>query len=131
MRLSAVLMVLFGLLVGCTDPSDSASERSSDQPPSWVEEVYPEPGATVAIPDAVSVDHEITGPDEDVRLIVDGVDVTTYATFDAGVLRYESGDGPVVLGDGEHSAEVQRVTLPAVGADYTVLDSFRWEFRAG
>jgi hypothetical protein len=56
------------------------------------------------------------------------VDVTTYATFDAGKIRYEPSEGPIDLGSGTHTAEIQRVTLPAQGADFTVLDSFTWEF---
>jgi hypothetical protein len=67
--------------------------------------------------------------DEEIRLIVDGVDVTTYAEFDAGKLRYESGAGPVVLSQGEHTAEVQRVVLPADQTEFSVLDSFTWDFR--
>lgn len=131
MRRIFLLVVALGLFLGCTDPETTEGPDVSDRQPGWVETVYPEPGATVAVPDAVEVDHAITSGSEDVRLIVDGTDVTTYAVFDAGKLRYESGDGPVVLGDGDHVAEVQRVALPVEGIDYRVIDSFRWEFRTG
>jgi hypothetical protein len=131
-QISPVLLVCALLLVGCTEPSDTTEgDDISTSQPVWVEAVYPEPGATVAVPDAVEVDHTITSGDEDVRLIVNGTDVTTYATFDAGKVRYESGDGPVVLGDGVHQAEVLRVTLPTEGVEFTVLDRFSWEFRTG
>lgn len=127
-----MLVVFFGyVLLGCTDPETTGGDDVSDRQPDWVETVYPEPGATVAVPDAVEVDHALTSGDEDVRLIVNGTDVTTYAIFEAGKVRYESGDGPVVLGDGQHIAEVQRVTLRVEGVDYTVIDSFSWEFRTG
>lgn len=128
-RLTLVLLVLTALVVaGCTDP-DSGDDP--DAQPEWVEEVFPEPGATVAVPDAVEVRHTITATDENVRLIIDGVDVTTYASFDAAKLRYESGVGPVILESGDHVAEVQWVRLPAFGAQHEVLDSFTWEFRTG
>lgn len=130
-RIFLLVLGIGFLFLGCTDPENAEAPDVSDRQPDWVETVYPEPGATVAVPDAVEVDHAITSGDEDVRLIVDGTDVTTYAVLEAGKLRYESGDGPVVLGDGEHIAEVQRVTLPAEGVDYEVVDSFRWEFRTG
>lgn len=119
------------LFLGCTNSENAEPPDVSDRQPDWVETVYPEPGATVAVPDAVEVDHAITSGDEDMRLIVDGTDVTTYAVLEAGKLRCESGDGPMVLGDGEHIAEVQRVTLPVEGVDYEVVDTFRWEFRTG
>lgn len=61
-------------------------------------------------------------------MVIDGTDVTMYAAFEAGRVRYESGDG-VVRSDGEHWAEVQRVTLPADEIEYEVLDSFPWAFR--
>lgn len=132
MRRILLLAAAVGLLLlGCTDPETTEGPEGSARQPDWVETVYPEPGATLAVPDAVEVGHAITSGDEDVRLIVDGTDVTTYAVFEAGKLRYESGRGPVVLGDGEHIAEVQRVTLPVEGVDYEVIDSFRWEFRTG
>ena len=62
-------------------------------------------------------------------MLVNGVDVTTYATFEAGKIRYETSDGPVELGSGDHTAEVQRVRLPAEGVDFTVIDSYTWTFR--
>lgn len=118
----AVVLVSMGLIAGCGDDGGS-------QMPEWVEEVYPEPGATAAVPDAVEVDHTLQRLEEDVRLLIDGTDVTTYATFEAGKIRYESGDGPVTLGGRSHTAEVQRVELVEFGEDYEVLDSFTWEFR--
>lgn len=111
-------------VVGACGDGDDASVM-----PEWVEEVYPEPGATVAVPDAVEVDHTLQTVDEDIRLVIDGTDVTAYATFEAGKIRYESGDGPVILGGRRHTAEVQRVELEAFGEDYEVLDSYTWEFR--
>lgn len=131
MRFTVGLVMLLTLVAACTDRPVTAGPDADVETPSWVQSVYPEPGATAAVPDAVEVDHVVTSDDEDVRLIVDGTDVTTYATFDAARIRYESGDGPVVLEEGDHWAEIQRVTLPAPGEQFDVLDSFRWEFRTG
>ena len=124
------LLILLVLLtaVACTDRPVVEGSRFSG-PPAWVEDVIPGPGAVATVPDAVEVDHSITATDEDVRLIVDGVDVTTYAAFDAGKLRYESGAGPVELVSGDHTATVQRVLLRLDETDYRVLDSYSWEFR--
>lgn len=129
-RLHSMFLALLLLLASaaCTDrPVVEGSTLPG--PPTWVEDVIPGPGAVATVPDAVEVDHSITATDEDVRLIVDGVDVTTYAVFDAGKLRYESGDGPVVLSTGDHTATVQRVLLRLDETDFRVLDSYSWEFR--
>lgn len=111
------------LLTGCGDGDDAS------RIPDWIDEVYPEPGATAAVPDGVEVNHSVQGPNQDVRLIVDGTDVTTYATFEAGKMRYESGLGPVVLGAGPHTAEVQLVEVAEFGEQFQVIDSYTWEFR--
>lgn len=81
------------------------------------------------MPDAVEVDYEIQGTDQDVRLQIDGVDVTVYANVGAGELRYESGSGPVDLGAREHTASVDLVQIEAGGTEEIVVDSFDWQFR--
>lgn len=123
-----ILLALFAV-AGCT--TTPVADDGADPMPSWVETVFPEPGAVVTASDAVEVDHSLTATDNDIRLVIDGVDVTTYAAFDAGKLRYESGVGPVVLDDGDHTAEVQRVVLADDGIQFEVVDSFKWEFRLG
>lgn len=130
-RLLVTLCLLLALPAACSTGPATFEEGSTGEPPAWVEEVVPEPGAVATVPDAVEVDHTITATDEDVRLLINGVDVTTYATFEAGKIRYEAGDGPVDLGTGDHTAEVQRVTLPSEGVDFTVIDSYTWRFRLG
>lgn len=124
--LLALVVLITMAVVACGD--DEATPGDTAPLPDWLESVYPEPGATVAVPDAVEVDHTLQRVEHDVRLIIDGVDVTTYATFEAAKIRYESGDGPIELGDRRHTATVQRVRLPAYGVDYQVVDSFTWEF---
>lgn len=132
---TAILALLVAVLASaCTDPATvdttaASQPTTASQPPSWIEDVIPEPGAISAVPDAVEIDHNIVTTDEELRLIVDGIDVTAYAEFDAGKLRYESGAGPVELSPGDHTAEVQRVVLPADQTKYEVLDSYTWNFR--
>ena len=128
-RLIVPIVLALIAVSGCTTTPDA--DDVTDQQPSWVESVFPEPGAVVTAADAVEVDHNLTATDNDIRLVIDGVDVTTYAAFEAGKLRYESGVGPVVLGDGDHTAEVQRVVLAEDETQFEVVDSFEWEFRLG
>ena len=128
-RLTIPIVLALFFFAACTTTTET--EDGVDAMPSWVETVFPEPGAVVTAADAVEVDHNLTATDNDIRLIIDGVDVTTYAAFDAGKLRYESGVGPVVLEDGDHTAEVQRVVLAEEGTQFEVVDSFSWEFRLG
>ena len=47
--------------------------------PDWLNRVHPPPGAEAAVNDAIQVDYEVAGPDQTIRLSVDGVDVTAYA----------------------------------------------------
>lgn len=128
-RLLLVIALATLPLAGCT--TTPVAEDAADTMPSWVETVFPEPGAVMTAADAVEVDHNLTATDNDIRLLIDGVDVTTYAAFDAAKLRYESGVGPVVLEDGDHTAEVQRVVLGDDETQFEVVDSFSWEFRLG
>lgn len=117
-------------VVGCTgDTTRPQGSPISEVKPAWVESVIPEPSAVATVPNTVEVNHAITATDEDVRLVIDGVDVTTYATFEAGKIQYEPSEGPVDLGTGTHTAEVQRVTRPVEGTDYRIIDSYTWEFR--
>lgn len=125
-----VAMTVAVALAGCSSSQSETSSLPTTSVPTWVERVYPAPNSTTAVPDSVEVRHTLQAPDDNVRLLVDGVDVTTYATFDAGKLRYESGAGPVVLTPGEHTATVERVTQPVNGSQFRVLDSYTWSFRA-
>jgi hypothetical protein len=107
---------LFLLAMAITLIGTACGYGTDSEVPAWLQSVDPEPGATAAVPDAVAANHSIQGPDQDIRLVVDGTDVTTYASFEAGKVRYESGVGPVVLGAGRHTAEVQLVELANSGA---------------
>lgn len=130
------LLLLAALLAGCADDDAPAEDVASEEPgglPGWIREVHPPPGAeTTGVPE-VQVSHEVVGTREDVRLVIDGIDVTQYAGPGQGVLTYKPGDGddpraPVDLGPGFHRAVVQRVLLPEFGETHEVLESFSWEF---
>lgn len=124
--LALFLPVMLLVLTACSDADADAAAF-----PEWIEAVYPQPDATLAVPDAIEVDHRLEEPETEVRLLVDGVDVTTYSNFEGAKIRYEPGFGPVDLGGGDHTAEVQRVSLPVDGTEYVVVDSYSWEFRTG
>lgn len=129
--LRLVVSLLLALVVpAACNGSTSSDNTTSGSQPNWIEDVVPEPGAVATVPQAVEIDHAVTGPTENVRLVIDGVDVTSYAQFDAGKLRYEDGAGPVELTPGLHTAKAQRVRLPTADeTDFQVLDSYTWEFR--
>lgn len=128
-RVVPFLTMILVVAVACS-PDEAGGDAESGELPTWLSEVFPEPGAVVVAPDGVEVHHALTDPSHDVRLIIDGVDVTTYASFDAARMRYESGAGPIVIEPGEHIAEVQLVVLPVEGTDPEIPDSYSWEFRA-
>lgn len=140
-RATLALVLLAAVLAGCAEADPPADDAGSDDAgseevsgaPAWVREVHPAPGAeTTGLPE-VQVSHEVVGTREDVRLVIDGIDVTQYAGPGQGVLTYKPGDGdepraPVELSPGTHRAVVQRVLLPEFGETYKVLDSFGWQF---
>ncbi len=125
-------LVLLAALLGACGGGTSGTTLATLDPgadlPAWLRRVSPVPGASTAGATMVEVEHDLQGPDEDIRLLIDGVDVTTYASLEGGVLVYESGEGPVTLQPGRHRATAQRVSLPVQGAEPVVLESFTWAF---
>ena len=113
---------------------------SAAELPEWIEKLYPPPGAETAINQAVQVNHNIVDADQQVRLSIDGVDVTAYANATSpGLLEYDidQANAPVDLGPGEHEAVVElvRVTPGASeGVDsydpevHETVESYRWSF---
>lgn len=117
------------------DPDDVAA---NDQPavgvadlPDWLDRIYPEPGAETTATQAVQVIHNARGPEDGVRLYIDGVDVTTYSVQGRGQLVYDPDQeaSPVRLEPGEHTAVVELVRLPEPGAQHELVDRFEWEFQ--
>ena len=132
MKIRRLLLIMLMFVAACAADDGTTTPEVTETMPEWLESVYPAPGATISVPDAVEVEHNLVrGPDEDIRLVVDDVDVSTYAVFDAALMRYESGAGPVTLGTGEHTATVQRVLLLEEETQFEVVDSFTWQFRTG
>lgn len=108
--------------------------------PEWLEKVYPPPDSQTSATQAVQVNHGVVEADRQVRLIIDGTDVTSYAVATApGLLEYDVDQvsAPVELDPGEHTAvvELTRVTpgasegVESFDADvHGAVDSFRWTF---
>lgn len=110
--------------------------------PDWLSDVFPVPDAQVSSIREVQVNHSVTGGEGLVRLEIDGVDVTAYATETRpGLLAYDpdteaSGSAPVELGPGEHSARVMLLDVdpdrfPEGDGDIEeseVVDEFSWSF---
>jgi hypothetical protein len=145
-----VLTALIALLVGLGVAGCGSSQSGAPQPnfpatsttqtgsavttttmPTWLDSVYPTPNSTATVPVVVEVLHRLQSTEDHIRLLIDGVDVTSNATFDVGELKYTSGDGPVVLSPGEHTATVEEVVRPNYGSTFTVLDSYSWSFEVG
>jgi hypothetical protein len=93
--------------------------------------VYPEPGAEGSVGQAIQVDYQVSGPEQNVRLFVDGVDVTIYSTIQPGSLQYDVAQrfAPVELDPGPHRAAVELVNEPEQGEAVKVLDRFEWQFE--
>lgn len=125
-----IVPILLGLVMaGFWIPISSAKGESAPAPlPAWLTQLNPGPDSSSSGIQVVEVKHSIVTP-EYVRLIVDGVDVTAYATKGPGLLDYRpAGGGPVALSPGQHEAEVERMS-PATGAGPgTVLDPYSWSF---
>lgn len=110
--------------------TDGAGDGGST--PAWIVSVEPAPGATVAVPDLVRVTFQPTGPDQAVRLVLDGTDVTSYAVLDGDALVYDPNTGPVRLEGGEHTATARLTERPTNDAtEYGVVDEYDWSFRTG
>jgi hypothetical protein len=78
----------------------------------------------------VEVKHNIVTP-EYIRLVIDGVDVTSYATKGPSELDYRpAAQGPVSLAPGKHSARVDRMRPVGGGGPdgATVVGSYSWSF---
>lgn len=136
-----VLLLVSVVLAGCGsgDSGAPAAEptRSVDPLPSWLVRVEPRPGQEASPLRRVEVHHRVLTGGEEVRLSIDGTDVTQYADFGRedraggpGLLVYdfEAARDFVPMDPGEHSATVSRVRLTGVGEQYEVIDSFTWSF---
>ena len=124
--------LVLGALVtaGCGTTDVASPDPGTQQLPLWIDDVTPEPGATLTATDGVSVRFQLTDPDHTVRLIIDGVDVTAGSLAGPGFLRYEdTGPGVIELEPGDHTAVAQLVIAEIDGVQAVVVEEYRWSFR--
>ncbi|MGE0732208.1 MAG: hypothetical protein AB7O92_29085 [Acidimicrobiia bacterium] len=123
-----------------------AADYSDPVMPDWIQRVRPSPDADTSAERAVSVDAVTLDESQELRLIIDGVDVTAQALVSepsgsAGVdgqpatndqLRYDPRDTstPLVeLAPGDHSATAELRERSEFGAQSVLLDSYTWQFN--
>lgn len=140
--LLAALLALTGLFAACGGDDDTgAGAEEQEALPTWIVSVRPEPGAENSTLRLVQVQHQVQPGGQNVRLKVDGVDVTSYAEFGSeervtgpGHILFDplndpqAANAPVDLRPGEHTATVELVELEEVGGPERVVDSFTWNF---
>jgi hypothetical protein len=140
MRWIASLLLVAFALAGCQSSGESAAEQTREEAaarlPSWLQQVYPPPGTTSSGISAIEVDHRTTSEGREFRLLVDGVDVTTYADLRPARLHYDpepddpsETPGPVRLTPSEHTATVQLVELDPESLKIRLIDSYTWSFE--
>lgn len=134
--LTAVALVL----PACGGEDDQGEPVSVADTPDWIEKIYPAPDSETSATQAVQVLHTAIPKDRQVRLNINGTDVTIYASgSDPGLLVYDMDDpnAPVPLRPGEHTAEVElvrRTPDSGEGTDsydpdvHEVIDSYSWQF---
>jgi hypothetical protein len=134
--LAAALCTL-AFLGACSGTQRALEARPTIALPEWIVKVEPEPGQETSAVRRVEVHYEVATGGENVRLSIDGTDVTAYADFGReenvggpGTLVYdfEQGRDFVPIDPGEHTATVSRVRLTGIGEQFEVLDSFSWTF---
>jgi hypothetical protein len=142
----ALLALLALVLAACGNGAESVQEVAEGEAetiadlPEWIDNVNPPPGAESTVTQAVQVNHTAIAADRQVRLIVDGIDVTAFANVATpGLLEYDidQPDAPVDLQPGEHEATVELMSrTPGVseGVDsydpdvHETIDTFSWTF---
>lgn len=126
----AIAIAALLTLAACSTTTDTASTSPGTEPlPTWIDEVTPRPNAAYAPVEGVSVTYRPPGPDQEVRLIIDGVDVTADSLSGTDRLRYDADSGIVPLDVGTHTAEARLVIVAADGVDTIAVDSYTWTFR--
>ena len=128
------LLILFAVVAAsCTGQEPSIEEADGTglgaDLPTWLSDVQPAPGAEMSSVSVVEVVHTVRAVDRDVRLLIDGVDVTAEAETARGRLHYEpSRGGPVELDSGTHRAELQLIERKDPTSQGETVDTFSWQF---
>lgn len=139
-RLALALAVVSLLLTGCFgDGADlvkrQAAGASEQALPEWLNKVYPADGSETTATRAIEVRHNVVSPQERLRLVVDGVDVTTYAREGRGLLVYDADQAntPVELSPGTHRATLEYIRVPEdvtePPPEHDVLGTYNWTFE--
>lgn len=141
-----IVMAVALALPACGGEDEETAEGDHGTPvavadaPEWIEKIYPPPDSETSVTRAVQVVHTAIQADRQVRLKINGADVTAYALgSDPGYLVYDMDDAaaPVQLTPGEHTAEVQLMRrTPGSGEGtesydpdvHEVIESYSWEF---
>jgi hypothetical protein len=116
-----LIVVLMAVATACQSTESTAAAPL----PSWIVKLVPPPDSSSGGVQEVQVQHALVSP-EYVRLIINGTDVTSYATKGPDELDYRGTRGPVPLPPGQYSARVDRM-MPISDGAYTV-DSYSWSF---
>lgn len=145
-RSTIVLLVVAVALTLSACGGDEEPEAAQGEPvavpdtPDWIEKIYPSPDSEASHTQSVQVVHTAIAADEQVRLLIDGTDVTSQALgSEPGLLVYDMDDvnGPVQLRPGDYTAEAQlfrRTPGSGEGTEsfdpdvHEVIDSYSWEF---
>lgn len=139
LQLAVTLLLAIGATACGEEGVETPEPVDTTEPalPAWLVSVEPMPGQRSASLRRVEVQHRVVTDGENVRLSIDGVDVTSYAEFGReetvggpGLLVYdfEQARDFLPLDPGEHTATVDRVRLTGIGEEFEILDSYSWSF---
>ncbi|CAN5817085.1 hypothetical protein BH23ACT12_BH23ACT12_03150 [soil metagenome] len=133
---SFAAMIAIALLAGC-NADEATTPAAGEALPSWLVSVDPEPNEQSAVLRRIEVNYKLQTDGENVRLSVDGTDVTSYADFgreqnvggpSSLVYDFEQARELVSLEPGEHTATVDLVRLEDLGEQPQILDTYSWSF---
>ncbi len=146
----AATVLLTGAALACTPPSSrdegtvSSGTGLPADAPSWLESVSPAPGARLSGAAMVTVNTDFVTGNQEVRLEIDGVDVTELAVAQPpsseqaevvtpNRLVYdprEVTDPPVVLDPGRHTATVRALDFAGFESGQSrSKGTFTWTFE--
>lgn len=123
LRLTFVIVVVGLLAAACADTGQDATPPAGNAMPSWIQSIQPSPDSSAMANTVIEVDHSQIDPEHFIRLLVDGVDVTSNATETEDMIVYRG------LSKGSHTATVEETWLPEFGKQSDVISSYSWSFE--